>query len=273
MRSKIASSPRLNGSGSTRLATTAATATEVSLPSRSTSSTVSVTGISSGVVTTATAVVAASSSRSRIHAVWSRDHADVHEIVDHPRGGDLGDDVAGRLGVDDDEVVVALAHLEAQLADGEDLLHAGRRVGDEVERAGERPDAPDQGDAHEQPQVLAERVLGVHRHGEQARLELARGELQRGRVVGRGERTLGVHLADEHALALRRAEARQRGRDRGLADPALAGDEHQPAVEQRRRQGDSLSCRSRRAGRRRACRSRRRRSSPSAGQPAGHACR
>ena len=46
--------------------------------------------------------------------------------------------VAG--GVDDDEVVVALAHLPAELADGEDLLHAGRGVGDEVERPGQRPD-------------------------------------------------------------------------------------------------------------------------------------
>ena len=49
--------------------------------------------------------------------------------------------MSGRLGIDDDEVVVALAHLVAQLADGENLLDAGRRIGDEVERAGERADA------------------------------------------------------------------------------------------------------------------------------------
>ena len=95
------------------------------------------------------------------------DQPDLDELADHPRGGDLGDDVAARLGVDDDEVVVALAHLVGELADGEDLLDARRGVGDEVERAGERADAPDERHLDEQPQVLAQRVLGVHRHGEQ----------------------------------------------------------------------------------------------------------
>ena len=72
------------------------------------------------------------------------DHADLDQVADHPRGADLGDDVTARLGVDDDEVVVALANLVGELADAEDLLDAGRRVGDEVERAGQRADAPDE---------------------------------------------------------------------------------------------------------------------------------
>src|SRR4029079_10001173 len=94
--------------------------------------------------------------------------------------------VAGRLGVGDHQVVVALTHLVAELADGEDLLHPRRRGGDEVEGARERPDAPDEGDAHEQSEVLAERILRVHRHGEQVRLELARLQLAAGGRVETG---------------------------------------------------------------------------------------
>ena len=128
---------------------------------------------------------------------------------------------------------MALAHLVAQLADGEDLLHAGRRVGDEVERARQRPDLAEQRDLHEQPQVLAQRVLGVHRHREQLWLDLARLERERGGVEGGRQRTLGVHLAHQHTPAVACGEQRQRRRDRRLADTALAGDEDQPPVEDR----------------------------------------
>ena len=72
------------------------------------------------------------------------DHPDLDQVADHPGRGDLGDDVTGRLGVDDDEVVVALAHLVRELADAEDLLDARRGVGHEVERAGQRADPPDE---------------------------------------------------------------------------------------------------------------------------------
>ena len=172
------------------------------------------------------------------------DHADLHELADHPRRADLGDDVAARLGVDDDEVVVPLAHLVGELADGEDLLDARRGVGDEVERAGERADATDERDLDEQPQVLLQRVLGVHRHGEQAGVELTRLERERRRVERRGERALGVHLAHERALAGAGGEVGERGGDGGLADAALARDEQQPAVEQVTGVGHrhSLSC-------------------------------
>ena len=161
------------------------------------------------------------------------DHADLDELADDPRGGDLGDDVPAGLGVDDDEVVVPLAHLVGELADGEDLLDARRGVGDEVERPGERADAPDERHLDEQPQVLLERVLGVHRHREQAGVELARLERQRRGVERRGERALGVHLAHERALAGPGGQVGERGGDGRLADAALAGDEQQAAVEER----------------------------------------
>ena len=53
------------------------------------------------------------------------DQSDLHELVDGVGRRELPDDVAAGGGVDDDEVVVRLAHLPGQLADGEDLLHAG----------------------------------------------------------------------------------------------------------------------------------------------------
>ena len=92
------------------------------------------------------------------------DHPDLDQLADHPRRGDLGDDVTARLGIDDDEVVVTLANLVGELADAEDLLDAGSRIGDEVERSGQRAETPDERDAHEQLEVLAQGVLGVHRH-------------------------------------------------------------------------------------------------------------
>ena len=160
------------------------------------------------------------------------DQADLHEVGDHPRRTDLADDVAARLGVDDDQVVVLLAHLPAELADTEDLLDAGRRVGDEVERRRQRADAAEQRHPHEQPQVLAQRVLGVHRHREEVRRDLGRLELELADVERVGERALGVHLADERATAVPCGDVGERGCDRGLADAALAGDPEQVEVEQ-----------------------------------------
>ena len=47
-----------------------------------------------------------------------------------------------------------------------------------------------------------------------------------------GQIALGVDLADERALAASRGQPGQGGRDGGLADAALAGDEDQLAFEQ-----------------------------------------
>jgi hypothetical protein len=145
--------------------------------------------------------------------------------------------VPGRLGVDDDEVVVPLADLVGELADGEDLLHARRGVGDEVERPRQRADPADERQPDEDPEVLAERVLGVHRHREEVLVEAARSERQRPRVECRRECSLRIHLADERPLAGARAELGQRSRDGGLADAALARDEEQLPLEQVHRVG------------------------------------
>ena len=137
--------------------------------SRSASSSVSLTGISSGAATITTPVCAGSPRMSSIHPVWSRTMPDLHQLLDRLRRRQLAGDVAGGRRVDDHEVVAALAHLPQELADGEDLLHPRRRVGHEVERAGQRAEPGDERDLQLEAQVLLERLLGVHRHREQAR--------------------------------------------------------------------------------------------------------
>jgi hypothetical protein len=127
---------------------------------------------------------------------------------------------------------VLLAHLVGELADGEDLLHARRRVGDEVEGAGERTDLGEQRDLQLEAQVLLERLLGVHRHRPQARLELPGREGGLPRLVEVGQVALGVDLAHEGALALLGGEQGQGCRDGGLADAALPRDEEELAVEE-----------------------------------------
>ena len=197
-------------------------------------------------------------------------HAHLHELLDRLRRRELTGDVAGGHRVDDDEVVAALAHLPQELPDREDLLHAGRGVGHEVEGAGQRAEASHQRDLELEAQVLLERLLGVHRHGEEAGRHLALLERRGTDLEEVGQVALGVDLADEGALAVLRSEERERRRDGGLADASLAGDEEELAVEQvdGHRRG-SVSSRSRCGGRRRGCRSRRRRASRPRRPPGG----
>ena len=98
--------------------------------------------------------------------------ADLHQIRNHPRRTDLTHDVATRLGVDDHEVVVPLAHFEAELPDAENFLHAGRGIRHEVEGLGQRADPADERDLDEEPQILPKRIFGTHRHREQVGRDL-----------------------------------------------------------------------------------------------------
>ena len=158
--------------------------------------------------------------------------AHLHQLADHRGCSDLGDDVPAGLGVDHHQVVVPLAHLVTQLADGQDLFHPGRRVGDEVEGSRQRADAGHQRDTHEQPQVFAQRVLGVHLHRPQPLAHLRWSEPEWADIERGGQAALGIHLAHEGALAEAGGQFGQRCSRGGLADPAFAGDEQQAAVEQ-----------------------------------------
>jgi hypothetical protein len=131
--------------------------------------------------------------------------------------------------------VVLLAHLVAELADGQDLSDPRGGGGHEVEGLGQRADAADHRDAQVQLEVLAQRRLGVHGHGPDVGCHLARREVGRAGLEEGGQVTLGVHLAGEHALAVLGGQAGQGGGHGGLAHATLAGDEDQFELQQVRR--------------------------------------
>ena len=115
-----------------------------------TSSSVSFTGISSG-VHTATSPVFWRVGEDVEHPVGlAADQPHLDEVVDGLGRGQLADDVATGRGVDHHEVVVRLAHLLAELAHGEDLTDPRRRGRHEVERLGQRADAAHHRDAQVQ---------------------------------------------------------------------------------------------------------------------------
>ena len=168
-------------------------------------------------------------------------HAHLHQFTDRPRGIDLGDDVAAGLGIDDDEVIVAFSHLMTQLADAKDLLDAGCSVGDEVERVRQRPDATDQWDADEQPQILLQRVFGVHHHRPQPGLHFGGLEAQLAHLERCRERALRIHLADESSLSLTHRKVGERGGDAGLAGATFAADKQQLPIEQGCHRGSAIT--------------------------------
>ena len=166
--------------------------------------------------------------------------ADLHEVLDRARGVELADHVPGGGGVDHDEVPVGaaldrLAQLPHDLADGEDLLHARRRGGDEVEGPGQWPDTPETGT----------RACTFRYSRSDASVSICiakmpgytwRGSNPTGRMLEqRGEVVLGVDLDEQDPLAPLGGEQRRRRGHRALPDPALPGEEEQPAIEQGRR--------------------------------------
>ena len=175
---------------------------------------------------------AGSSRMSSIHARLVADQADLHQLADHPRGADLGDDVPARLGVDDDEVVVPLAHLVASLPTARISFTPGAASATKSNVRASGPMRPTSGTLTNSRRYSRSESSVFIAMREQAAVDLPRLERERRRVERGGERALGVHLADQRALAAAGGEVGERGGDRGLADATLAGDEQQLAVEQ-----------------------------------------
>ena len=276
--SNVSSSLCVNSSGSTRLTITAPSGTSTSAQ-RATSSIVSVTGISSGVVTMFTAVTCGIGEQLGDPARLVAQRTDVDELLDRVGRAELGDDVAGRGRVDHDDVVLGapldrLAHLPHDLADREDLLHARRRRPATKSSTRERTEPADHRHPHVEAQVLAQRRFGVHRHREHAGIDLARREPDRLLLELRGHVALGVDLDEQDALARARREQRGGRGHRALADAALAREEQAAPIEEvgpgsRRTHHDvATASRSQPCDRRRRPRSRRRRACR-AGCPAG----
>ena len=201
---------------------------------------VSWTGISSGVVDDVEGGDRRVGQEVAHPAGLRLDRPDRDELLDGLGGAELGHDVAGGGGVDDDEVpggpaLDGLPDLPADLPDGEDLLHPGRGGGHEVEHLGQRPDPPRDRHPQVQPQVLLERRLGVHGHGRQPGEDDLGPEPDRALLEEGGDVTPAVGRDEQHPLALLGGEQSHGGRDGALADPALSGEEQQPAAEQVRR--------------------------------------
>ena len=170
-------------------------------PRRSSSSMVSLTGISSAVVTMTTPVWAGSSRMSSIHLVWSRTRPTWTRSLMACGAASWPTMWPGGRGVDHDEVVVALAHLVAELADGEDLLHPRRGVGHEVERAGQRTEPGDEGHAQLQSRGTPAASPRCSSPWPRAPWCTSRAsKRERGGLERRGQRALGVDLADQACL-------------------------------------------------------------------------
>jgi len=173
---------------------------------------VSRTASSSGVVTRQTSVVAGSASRAPIVRSVSA--------------------TGPRWARDDDQVVHASAEAAClepciQLLQDEELRQPGRCGGHHLEAGAleqaTAQHAQGQGPVDERP----ERLLGLDGGGCQARPHGARLDLQ---PAGTEEcaQPSGADLHRQHAAACPGGRARQRRRDGGLADAALAGDHDQP---------------------------------------------
>ena len=154
------------------------------------------------------------------------------ELVDAGGGGELADHVARRGSVDHDQVVAVGPDLKAQLADCQDLPYPRRRRRHEVECPGDRADVPDGRHLGEDPQVLSQRRLGVHRHRHEVVADAPAGEAGRSAFVGAGKVSLRLGLADKGASTLLAREQGDRCGNGGLADAALTGDEEQPVSEE-----------------------------------------
>jgi hypothetical protein len=160
------------------------------------------------------------------------DLAHVDQVVDGLGRGQLAHDVAGGRGVDHHQVVVVLLDLPADLADGEDLPHAGGGGGHEVEHASQGPEPGHRREVELEVQVLPQRGLGVHGHVPQVGGQPPGLEPRARRLEEVGQVALGVDLAGQGAPAVLGAEQGQGRGHRALPDPPLAGDEEQPAVEE-----------------------------------------
>ena len=172
----------------------------------------------------------------------ARDGPAAGRCGERPRRAEDRDAVAGRGRVDDDEVVgvgaggaaVELGELP-ELADRQQLAHAGRGGGDHPEDAAADEDLGDRRRRELVAQVLVQRVLRVDGDVEQPGRDLRLRERLGARAVeGRRDVAAARDLGDDRALARTRGDEPEGGRDRRLADAALARHDDQPPVEEDR---------------------------------------
>ena len=159
------------------------------------------------------------------------------EVHHRSRRAELREDVAGRGAVDDDQVphgtaTVGALRLIGDLADDEHVAGAGEAGGDELEHLRQRREPGEARHLEVDAQVLLQRLLGVEAEHADVGLYHLRLERRRRRAQSAGQVALGVDLDAEHPPSRVGAEECERGGDRALAGPALAGDEEEVAGEQ-----------------------------------------
>ena len=190
-------------------------------------STSSLTGVSSGSVTSITWQRAGSLSSSTTSAacLWtgptvtasSSPRAESRKRDRVPGGGRVEHDQVGDAGP------LELLHL----AQHEDVPHAGHRGGDDVERA--RPTEALRDPSHTVVvEVVEQGVVGGERARPQPRSELRFLVGERGLAEARREPRFALDLDDQHAHARAGRCGGQRGGHRRLADPTLARHDHDP---------------------------------------------
>ncbi len=129
---------------------------------------------------------------------------------------------------------MARPNLETQLADRQDLPDPRRRRRHKIKCSGNRTDVADDRYLRDQPKILTQRRLGIHRHRHEVIADAATTERRRTALVGAGEISLRFGLADKGAATLLARKQSDRGGNCGLADTALAGDEEQLVSEELR---------------------------------------
>ena len=185
----------------------------------------SLTGVSSGSVTSITWQRAGS--REQLDDVGGllADRPDAHRVEQPAGRQEERDRVAGRGRVDDDQVGGARLVERLHLAEHEDVLHA------RAPRSRRRRARPTPTSRFEMPlhpvglEVVDERGVGREEPGPDPGCELGLVVAERGRAEHRGQPRFALDLDDQHAQPGARRGDRERGRHRRLPDAALARDD------------------------------------------------
>ncbi len=184
----------------------------------------SLTGVSSGSVTSITWQRAGSSSSATTSEACLLIGPDAHRVEQAARREQERDRVARGRRVDDDQVGGAGLVERLDLPEHEDVLHAGNGVGDDLERP--RRDQSLGDPLHPVGlEVVDERGVGREEPRADARVELDLVVGERRPVEHRRQARFALDLYDEHARTRARRGHRQRGGHGRLPDAALSRDD------------------------------------------------
>ena len=129
-------------------------------------------------------------------------YTDLHQIRQDGRCINLGNYVPCCFRINNDQVVIALSHFPAQLSHSKDLFHSGCSICNEVKNFRQRTNSADKRISDKQPNVFAQRILGVHCHRKQIWFNFASYKLQIIHLQRAGKCTFVVHFHDQSLFTL-----------------------------------------------------------------------